>query len=118
MTKEQIEKYNETCAKFLGFVPKKYKETDIDIIWCDKDGWPVGELKFDSDYNWIIKVVEKIETLKDEQGYRWRVDSYLESCLISNTHNFDATVTVHSTSKKEAIIQAIYQFLMFYNENL
>ena len=134
MTQEEIQEYNKRCALFLGAISNKHKhcfypmeDDELNLsfyifdesIFSNNEGstWKIKDLKFDSDYNWIMEVVEEIEKIKDGQGYRWRVDTYLESCSISNTHNFTAFITINSTSKKEAVVQAINQFLIWYNEN-
>lgn len=59
--------YNRLCAEFLGGKLSKM-EAPLNPQWFDlpfsKKGIPEGLLKFDSDWNWTMKVVEKIERTK------------------------------------------------------
>jgi hypothetical protein len=137
MTQEEIQEYNQKCADFLGF---KYKNQSK--FWATypldnnsylaKFGYmQVETFKFHSDWNWIMEVVEKIESLK------YLIDItdnevYVNSNLIKqknvtdggtmNSHNEKyypviVEITDERLSKKEAVVKAINQFLIWYNEN-
>ena len=57
---------NELIAEMLGFTQKSYElnPKPEDLMWCDPiHGLPVGELKFDSDYNWLMKAVTHLTNL-------------------------------------------------------
>lgn len=83
------------------------------------------QLCFHSDWNWIMEVVEKIENIERKQPYshpKYRISSYRYlpeewqadiQCLITTeciiqTGNFK--------SKKQAVVQAIWQFLNWYKQ--
>lgn len=71
-------------------------------------------LKFHSDWNWIMEVVEKIETLID--GFvLFRIED--EGCFVAamGVQNYNNYTTM--ATKKEAVIQAIWDFLNWHKEN-
>jgi hypothetical protein len=62
---QEIINGNELIAKFLNFTQKSYTP-ESEKMWCDeKQGLPVGELKFHSDWNWLIPVMKKISQKDD-----------------------------------------------------
>ena len=120
MTQEELLEYNKKCAEFLGlkrgwWISQQKPLTDDKKQWCDLDGKTFldskvyfdKDLKFHSDWNWIMEVVEAInKTQNPMQGGD----------------------TTHSTLKrevqallgkaaKEAVVQAINQFLIWYEQN-
>jgi hypothetical protein len=122
MNKEEILDYNRRCADFLGWeitgpgFPAGY--------WNDKDFIQFHELKFHSDWNWIHEVIEAIEKLefRFEIAYN-QVD--LE-CMRPDLNRFSYHINLHDCegygndlqlTKKEAVVKAINQFLIWYNEN-
>jgi hypothetical protein len=123
MTTEEILRYNKRCADLLGLKISIKPEDGYDYgTWykpCDiEDEVIPSPVLYHSDWNWIMEVVEAIEKLKDEQFYTWRVDIYLESCQIMNSHNFEGNLIHNQTSKKEATVQAINQFLIWYEKSI
>lgn len=61
---QEIIEGNDIIAAYMNFIKKTY--TGIEKIWCDeKHGLPVGELRFHSDWNWIIPVLKKISQIDD-----------------------------------------------------
>ena len=140
MTQEEVLEYNKRCADFLGenmvnknhvveFTSPSYANGKFWISekWLgikDPDGnnlVAVKDMKFHSDWNWIMEVVETIEKV----GYQIDLGSRLlplyptekdHWCAIwDDAHKVKATEQFSDTSKKEAIVQAINQFLIWYN---
>jgi hypothetical protein len=113
MTQEEILEYNKMCAEFLGvdinFSTEVYKDSKSTLRQYIH-GKPKSEpLLFHSDWNWIMEVVEAIEKIYHIQG----VEINGNCCLIK-------TYTFHkhrSETKKEAVVQAINKFLIWYNKN-
>jgi hypothetical protein len=97
------QEFNKLCAEFLGI--KKSQDLYVwNLLLFSED-----ELLFHSDWNWIMEVVEKIH--------------YFKTLIISNNHcevhfmiedNMRINVCVRTT--KEAVVEAIWQFLNWYNE--
>jgi len=115
MTQEEILEYNKRCAEFLGYVNTTPTDKDFNI-YENKDGkmLEVMSMVFHSDWNWIIEVVEAIERIGETSNkYGVLVD-------ITTTHvrigNFLVDLKLTPMPKKEAIVQAINQFLIWYNE--
>jgi len=99
MTQQETLEYNKRCMKILEMEYEIHSNTYRykDLI--------TTTLQFHSDWNWIHEIVEAIEKL----GYTvaiWDnvcVIPHLKKCI--------------SETKKEAVIHAINQFLIWYNEN-
>ena len=101
------QKYNRLCAEFLGWkLEDGYYNRDMhhDYSFVKED-----ELKFHSDWNWIMEVVEKIH--------------YFKTLIISNNHcevhfmiEDNMRINVHARTTKEAVVEAIWRFLNWYNE--
>lgn len=130
MTQEEILEYNKRSAEFLGMYdyskdneyfkkgnyycyPEKEKNPGsgyYTIIQNTSEGY-YGI--FNSDWNWIMKVVEAIEQL----GYRVEIIGL--SCIIyKNSNPISSYYGIKNEStKEEAVVQAINQFLIWYNEN-
>lgn len=105
-TKEWINQFNKKCAEFLGWiwVPHFLDET--------KGSWMAGindsrnELKFDSDWNWIMEIVDKIESITHGED-----DFEIEGIQLK--------YLIHQRlgkASKKAVIQAIDQFIDWYNK--
>lgn len=104
MTTQEILDYNRRCAEFLGIV--------------DNNNY----LKFDSDWNRIMEVVEKIQSLNKlggivmiQQG-RCQITSRMVG---DNSIYADVSLYFEKGIKgqKEAVVKAIDEFLIWYNEN-
>lgn len=140
MTEQEIVEYNNRCAKFLGYelitpamrkYPEKWKHSYWEInnknnvhtskyVLC-MDGY----LSFHSNWNNIMEMVEAIEKL----GFRFEIwkmeDADLHRVDIlkmgwAGESVFDSkdgwTKLTHAT-KKEAIVSAINQFLIWYEND-
>ena len=127
MTQEEILDYNKLCAEFLGSELKNdgqynywtYDHLGFNLMKISGSAWISGNFEFHSDWNWIMEVVEAIEKLDD-----FYVQIEENACYIYDISKFDneqtnafIKVDINTTSKKEAVVQAINQFLIWYNEN-
>lgn len=102
MNEQQTIEFNKRCAEFLGGV----YDSDMTKYWFHLpvkwDGLfpPTTEdLKFHSDWNWIMEVVEAIQMLETKY-----------------TVSTDELLGLQLRTSKEAVVQAINQFLIWYNE--
>ena len=122
MTKDEIKSENELIAKFMGFGLNQFGEVDnLDIYlqWMatnvncvydiQHDDFPLLDRndywKFHSSWDWLIPVVEKIESLGHPvyitsnnciiyehtgKDHGWNIDSYssskIESCWLACVH--------------------------------
>jgi hypothetical protein len=130
MNQQEILDYNKRCAKILGYeyIPEKETFAYIPHGWWKKDTFkkPFDKenclydhhhLKFHSDWNWIMGVVEAIESIKykisGESIYTLTISNKI--CKIESTN--DEIVWKKSNSKKEVVVEAINQFLIWYEQN-
>ena len=120
MTQEFITQFNKKCTKFLDWkiVPKnasnKTNSSELYKEWLKPNGettptWK--ELHFHSDWNWIMEVVEKIENIK------YSISVTGNFCHIAKVEeNIGITLgSYQGSTKKEAVVQAINQFIDWYN---
>lgn len=70
------------------------------------------ELKYNSDWNWLMEVVEKIENL----GFDFAIYTG-SSVSIVNTKDFpfEEVISLSGSSKKEAVYNAVVAFIEWYN---
>lgn len=119
MTQEEILDYNKRCAEFLNakYEPESHRYvfqkqlTDTEYTLRKSTRHHREQMCFHSDWNWIMEVVEAIEQLENV-----RVKMLQNSCDIFVIDK-DKFITVTKTSKQEAVVEAINQFLIWYNEN-
>ena len=130
MTKQEVFEYNKRCALFLG-----WKETtelfQINWVGCktkerldrlDNAYIPILEkngdvifsdfsvIEFTENWNRIMEVVEAIEKL----GYE--IDIFSNCVEICDTPDENYIGEAVGKTKKEAVVQAINQFLIWYNQ--
>ena len=97
-------KYSEMCGKFL----------DIELT---------EEIDFLNNWNWIMKVVDAIENMKT---YSFHIEKQpfqnlnLAQVNVAPLHPYGMSVlftsAVHKESKKEAVVETIWEFLQLYNK--
>jgi len=103
----------------MGAYPHDSK--DLEGMWFNDAKFPhgftnvIGEsFKYNSDWNWLMSVVEKIESLEFDFAI------YTGSCVsIINTKDFpyDEIINLNGTSKIESVYNACIDFIKYYNEN-
>ena len=106
------EEYNKMCGEFLNLKYNEYYTNPFD----SSNVLPLEDLEFDSDWNWIMDVVGKIENevklrTKTSQGLTWH---YMRIQTIDNSSKFIGT----GSTKKEAVVAAIWEFFNWYEESL
>lgn len=105
-SREEILEYNKRCAKFLKWEYNKFMDRWNENFLHDFAFVYTEELKFYSDWNWIMEVVEAVE--KSNHG----VETVRNYCHITDTE-------IYSTQKdkKLATIEALHNFLIL-NEKI
>jgi hypothetical protein len=116
------QEFNRLCAEFLGWKQNSKKTT----FYVDKnDGrhiYEIQDLKFHSDWNWIMEVVDKIEGLREgeEVEHNWYVTIGEGNYCRIFTDEFktfqDEIIVYNANTKKEAVVLAIWEFLQSYNK--
>jgi hypothetical protein len=119
---DEIE-FNQQCAEFLGWKQNSNKTT----FYVDKnDGryiYEIQDLKFHSDWNWIHEVIDKIDKLEffsfhiEKQPFQ---NLNLAQVYVAPLHPYGMSIpftsAVHRENKKEAVVQAIWEFLQLDNK--
>lgn len=73
-----------------------------------------NELKFHISWDWLMLVVEKIESLKES----WEVDIFGNSCEIGIPKKFNIDeIMFEAETKIKATYKAVVTFIKWYNEN-
>ena len=109
MTQEEIDNYNCLCAKFLGWVYNEQTNFWNEDMRHDFSFLEDYDLKFHSDWNWIMEVVEAIVKKIGVKA--------VDECSENEWYATIGVTRLGITSKKEAVVQAIKQFLIWYNKN-
>jgi hypothetical protein len=106
---------NRLIAEFMNFV----ESPTTNKYWTNKssEGFGIGELvdlQFHSDWNWLMQVVEKIESL----------DGHLHICdnavFVHFPKRIKQCICINGSlklSKIEAVYNACLEFIEWYNEN-
>ena len=104
---------NKLIAEFMGYIDNGCSEEGFLI--CPKTNYDVdiNDLKYHSDWNWLMEVVEKIES----EGFSIEMNRQEEGdyqCLI--TKGNDIKFQTFSSMKIEAVYNACVEFIKWYNE--
>jgi len=101
MTQKEILEYNKRCMKILEMEYEPHSNTYRykDLI--------TTTLQFHSDWNWIHEVIEAIKNTTNPKEHSNTTFSTLRYEIQSHL----------GRSNKEAVVHAINQFLIWYNEN-
>lgn len=120
MTQEDILEYNKMCAEFLGYVNTTSTDKEFNV-YQNKDGkiLEVMSMKFHTDWNLIMEIVETIHNLD-----RLSADVMIcqSKCKITPRMAGDNSVYADVSKyflqgikgQKEAVVEAINHFLKFY----
>lgn len=130
MDQREIMKDNILIAEFMGFIKSETFGKDyINPEDPSENGWqtaydPYGrDFKYDSDWNWIMRVVEKIENIHGktdedlEEGlYKIEISNYYPwyTCEITASNFQFKGESVHS--KINSVWVAIVKFIKWYND--
>ena len=124
-----MEENNKIIAEFMGFTFEKnigYYDNEMlleQIVYEQQNGNCFDELLFNKDWNWLMAVVEKIETMsnndqfyiiveydnRDEfKGWVWRIDRFVKTLKVNDNR---------IKTKIEATYNACLEFIKWYNQN-
>lgn len=134
ITQEWITQFNKKC---LDFTERRLEDMEFSYIEemtnieCYRE-MTIQDLKFHSDWNWIMEVVEKIDSLKTETS-KFSFHIYNTFVVISEDRNYvyekgdggrrtgplhinNGKHQIFGKNRKEATLQAIDQFIDWYNK--
>ena len=103
-----VEDNNKLIAEFLGYT-QPHPDYPGATYWYKKDESPLTLLLFDSDWNWLMEVVEKIESLN--------FIVYIETnyCQLYNATNHEELIKSIYSTKIESVYNACVEFIKWYN---
>jgi hypothetical protein len=102
-----METNNKLLAEFLGYT-QPHPEYPSSTYWYKEGRPPLAILSFDTDWNWLMEVVEKIESLGVVVEIRESV-CYIETTPIDYYSELEET-------KIQATYNACVRFVKWYNE--
>jgi hypothetical protein len=110
---------NHLIAKFMGGTLSDHPKLNYVKVWSGQN-CPDNirgrldlstTLKYDIDWNWLMPVIDKIESLN-----LWEFDIYRQSCEVSFDDIFLANpITFTRSTRLEATYSAVIAFLKWYN---
>jgi len=122
MIKEEIIEGNKLIAEFMGGY--LVSEDTYDLNYMSSRSYSLKEMKFYTSWDWIMSVVEKIESIKDEYHGRFGVYISSNTCTIQATrfrpderipdppHYFNTATT---ETKLDATWLVVVKFIKWYN---
>ena len=102
---------NKLIAEFMGFQETSIGWYDADECLHEKDN-TFDTLRFDTDWNWLMPVVEKIENYND--GYTLVIIED-ERCHINTQNGYKVDVVMHT--KIRAVYDSCCNFIEWYYKN-
>jgi len=104
---------NKLIAEFLGFQSTTlgWFDNEEHLINVEKDN-TFDDLKFHSDWNWLMEVVEKIENYNEYTNVFFAPEGCEINCYIENGFSFSNDCD----TKIEAVYNACIEFIKWYNE--
>lgn len=111
MTEQEILEGKKLIADFMGlksFEDGRYGKMYPNPIQVGNSIFGDAGLRYNSSWDWLMPVVEKIEAIKDSDDYE--VDIFANCCDIGG--KFEAV----GITKIEATFKAVLQFLKWYDD--
>ena len=99
---------NKLIAEFLGYIDNGCSEDGFLIHPITNYDVEISSLKYHEDWNWLMEVVEKIESL----GYRIEIVKHICRIYLSNK---ETIIISENTPKIEAVYIACVEFIKWYN---
>lgn len=112
---------NKLLAEFLGYVNTTPTDKDFNIY--ELKGGKLGRfieamsMKFHNDFNWLMLVVEKIESLETKDGKTFTIDMHRDSVLIFEYGlTTNEIVFTEGKGRLENLYNACIEFVKWWNK--
>ena len=109
-----MENTDKLLAEFLGMKPH-HNDSNVMILNINGINYPfeVSELNYDTDWNRLMLVVDKIESLE-----HWVeiLGGLQKTCLIGSTNSSNESFKNTNENKIEAVYNACVEFVKWYNK--
>jgi len=118
MKESEIITRNKLIAEFMGgCYTDVFHAAPKDIPVFAIYARTVNELKYDSSWDWLMPVVEKIEDTTCHEYYFYQITIWKNCCKISDGNNgYEINSTFHPESKIKAVWSAVVEFIKWYNK--
>jgi hypothetical protein len=103
---------NKLLAEFLGYT-QPHPDYPHTTYWYKKDEAPLTMLSFDTDWNWLMEVVEKIENYNEFTSVLFAPQGCAIDVCIENGFAFSNDCN----TKIEAVYNACIAFVQWYNSS-
>ena len=111
MTREEIDKNNKLIAEFMGGKLKWLNKIDSSYV----SGYAnIAGLKFHKSWDWLMPVVEKIESLNINE-IPIEVHIHSNDCLISDIEHNSIGELSSLGSKIKSVYECVVEFIKWYN---
>ena len=100
-----MENSNRLIAEFMGF--KEHKGSYYLPLYNSGDWVPDVELDYHNSWDWLMPIVEKIESLRDENGNAYRFTIDMGNAQIEGTN----IEIVGGSCKLHTTYQAVVEFI-------
>ena len=111
---KNIVENNKLFAEFLGY-SQPHPDYPNTTYWYKKDYQPLTILLFHSDWNWLMRVVEKIESL----GYTVTIAGVM--CKVTKVLDLENSIVSYVLGDKSRKLELIYttmvEFVKWHNKN-
>jgi hypothetical protein len=105
---------NKLLAEFMGYAPPHPDYPDT-TYWYKKGEQPLSILLFDTNWNWLMQVVEKIEGLNFVVIHHFYFSKFEVSIKAEHNRSFKNIHYSNINSKIEAVYNACIEFVKWYN---
>ena len=114
---------NKIIAEFMGF-EVAFGDTTYPCIMGKQNAWT--PIKYHSDWNWLMEVVESIESLKSPyDGFSWSIEPFSvlinrnSVCIQVDSGKSDDILfpDMHCKTKIELVYNTCVEFIKWYNLN-
>jgi hypothetical protein len=99
---------NKLIAEFMGLVVSD-RENYTSELHTNVD----ADLKYNTSWDWLMPVVEKIENL----GYEFFIVENRVEVAHNTDHSIETIIDLTSRSKRDATYQGVVEFINQYNKN-
>lgn len=119
MTPEQIIENNILLAKFMGFIDNGSSEDGFLIHPNTNYDISISSLNYNSDWNWLMQVVDKIESIIVDEDNSFNVTiGATNYCVIQNSNGeLYESIEDYGDSKLMTTYIACTAFVKWYNQN-
>lgn len=112
---EEVFKGNKLIAEFMGY--EYHSDRNLFISTTNKKEWPIYGVNYDSSWDWIMPVVEKITKI-DDGKFSVDISSVGQwACFIKRDDVFDNEISSYGGFEPTIlnVWKAVIQFIQFYN---